>query len=193
MSAPVNVAELRTYLGTDNSAEDPVLQDMLSRALNALESMTDRNLYARQEVREFHPEDDVQGPWLLLGDDLAEVVSVTNGDGTAWTQGVQYVTWPSRPPFWKLKAVGGYSWGWSTDPDLDRIQVDGYWGRTRNLEGESREAVIKLAAFLYRQRDNVSDADRPIVTPEGIVLMPARLPPEIQSFVKRRRKRRVMA
>ena len=193
MSNPVSVAELRAYIGTDSTSDDPVLRDMLDRSLHALEGMLDRRLVAVQEVRQFHPVEDVLGDWLHLGDDVCEIVSVTNGDGTVLVAGTDYVPWPRKPPYWKLRAVGNTVWTWSSDPDIDTIDVDAWWGVSKTLSGEERDAVIKLAAFLYRQRDNVSDADRPIITPEGIVLMPARIPPEIQSFVSRNRKRRVLA
>lgn len=48
-----------------------------------------------------------------------------------------------------------------------------------------RQACTRLAAFLYRQKDNQSgDIDRPVLTGDGSVIMPTTLPRDVQVLLQ---------
>jgi hypothetical protein len=48
-----------------------------------------------------------------------------------------------------------------------------------------RQACTRLTAWLYRQKDNqMGDADRPIMTGDGTIIMPTTLPGDVQALLR---------
>jgi len=55
------------------------------------------------------------------------------------------------------------------------------------------QATTRLAAFLYRQKDSNADLDRPLLTGDGVTIMPSSLPHDVRQILDPYRKRFVKA
>ena len=49
------------------------------------------------------------------------------------------------------------------------------------------QATIELAAYLYRRKDAGADADRKIISPDGVVILPSAIPYSVKDVIAARR------
>ena len=148
------LAELKTYIGTDESGDDDLLNDLITRASSRIDRYCNRTFVARTETREFDAVADVDGPTLFVDDDLLAITTLTNGDGTVLTAS-DYVLKPSNetPKYGvKLLASSSESWTYQTDPE-EAISILGSWGYANTQPEDIRQACIRLSAWYYAQRD----------------------------------------
>ncbi|MGB3988074.1 MAG: hypothetical protein WBK67_00020, partial [Minisyncoccales bacterium] len=52
-----------------------------------------------------------------------------------------------------------------------------------------QHACVRLTAFLYRQKDNSADIDRPMITGDGVTIMPTNLPADVTRLLDRYKRR----
>lgn len=173
--------ELTAYLGLTESGDNWLLEQLIAAAGKMIERQTGRVFAVEADgERRFNPIVDCRGRTLFLTHDLADApTSVVNGDGATLAV-TDYVTEPrtERPVYaLRLLASSGVTWTWGADPE-DAIRVTGKWGYSVAPPEDIRHACIRLAAFLYRQRDNAGDSDRTIVTQAGLV-KPLAMPSDI--------------
>lgn len=57
-------------------------------------------------------------------------------------------------------------------------------GTCLSIPADVEQATLRLVAFLYRQRDNSSDIDRPVLTSDGVTIMPSNLPQDVQQLLR---------
>lgn len=174
--------DLKTYLGiTETVDDDTFLTSLIARAQGMIETRCKRVLYAAADTtRYFDAVRDVSDDLrtLYLDTDLCAITSVTNGDGTTVTSG-QYVTEPRNYKPWYalyLRDSASISWTYSTSPE-NAITIIGRFAYATAVPADIAHINIRLAAYLYRQKDNSSDGtgDRPIMTASGTVLLPTKL------------------
>lgn len=175
------VDEVALYLGLDSSDDLALLESLVSAAQGMIERHTGRRFDVETATaRYLHATRDVFGRSLWLGAELAAApTSVVNGNGVTVTSN-QYVLEPRNDaPYYALTLLGssGVTWTYTTDPE-GAIAVTGKWGYSTTPPAEVKHACVRLAAFLYRQRDNSGDSDRAIVTPGGTV-KPLTLPQDV--------------
>jgi hypothetical protein len=173
--------EMAAYLGLTESGDNWLLEQLIAAAGTMIERQTGRVFAVEADSeRRFNPIVDCRGRTLYLTHDLAAApTSVVNGDG-ATLAATDYVTEPrTERPIYALKLLqsSGVTWTWGADPE-DAIRVTGKWGYSLTPPEDIRHACIRLAAFLYRQRDNAGDSDRTIVTQAGVV-KPLTVPSDI--------------
>ncbi len=98
----------------------------------------------------------IDGRSLVLDMPIAQITTVTNGDGEEVTSS-EYVTLPrNEGPFdeIKLKNSSGKYWAWDDDGDYeDAISVEGRWGYSVAVPDDIAAACAYYAAWLYRERD----------------------------------------
>src|SRR5690606_24194618 len=80
-------------------------------------------------------------------------------------------------PKWLIRLDESQSWSVS-DGDSE-ISVAGTWGYSATAPADIQHACVRLAAFLYRQKDNSADLDRPLITGDGVTIMPTNLPADV--------------
>lgn len=136
------LADVRMELGVN----DPIATDDDPVAIKALRDATARidlelpgkTFFPRVQTRYFHSFADTDGLNLRLHEPLAELTSVTNGDGTALA-GSDYTLIPrSGAPYTavRLQANGATAWQAATDGDpVDALSVAGVWHSTRPFSG----------------------------------------------------------
>lgn len=171
--AYIDAGALRAYLGIEAQTDDALLTAFAGAAQAHIESACNRRFEAvADETRSFEAAD-ANGPLLYLDADLCALTGVDIDGEAADVSAVRTVPLNSAP-WWALRRPGGWH---------GEIEVTGRWAYSVAPPADIRQACIRLAAFMYRQKDSNSDADRPQQTPEGTWLMPMKLPADISVLI----------
>ena len=129
LNSYATLAEFKSWkeiTGTD-ATRDADLEIILENASRHLDDLTGREFYPRIETRYFSVPESRE---LRLDADLLEVITLTNGDGTAISS-TQYYTLPrNRAPYYALVLKIGSTEAWdinATDDDEYTIGINGVW------------------------------------------------------------------
>lgn len=162
MADYATVADVKAYLRIGSAADDELLAGLVTRASRLIDDRCERWFVAREETRTY----DATGPHitgrlLLLDADLLEVSELINGDGTPINLDDVILRPVNWPPYFgiALRAAGpagSLHWTDGGDPD-GMIQVTGLWGYSVTPPEPIVHATVRLAAWLYRQRDTGAD------------------------------------
>lgn len=184
------VEQLKHYLGITTGTDDALLSSMLARAQAMIDTHTRRTFeYGTAAARTFDAEEDVSGSLLFFDVDCCAVTTVVNGDGVTVTS-LQYVTEPRRVgPYFAIRLLtsSGLAWTWTTDHE-NAITVTGKWAYSATAPEDIAHCTVRLAAWLYRQKDTAADLDRPILAGDGNVIMPLALPKDVLDLLRPYRK-----
>lgn len=180
------LTQLKTYISATDTGDDTILNDCIARAQGMIDSYTRRTFEAAADTaRTFDAVADVRGRELWLDADLCAITSITNGDGTT----VALASVISEPrnvtPYYALvlKGSSGLAWTYTDDPE-DAIEVEGRWAYSTTAPVDIEQACVRLAAYLYRQKDNSAELDRPVLSPDGVTLLPTRLPRDVDDILR---------
>lgn len=183
--AYTTVSLLKTYLGATTSNDDTLLTALIARAQAIIDAYCQRTFEASANTsKTFDADRDTDGAWLYLDEDLASINTVTNGDGDVLTASTEYMTEPrNRTPYFAIKLISqsGLSWTWTTAPE-NAITISGKWAYSTSAPDDIVHATLRLAAYLYRQRDNAADLDRAVIAGNATIL-PAQLPSDIKTIL----------
>jgi len=188
----ITPGQLCSYLGIDNpSAADTVqLGGFITAAQSIIDRQTGRTFEAAEAtVRYLDARRDVDGYILWLGADCCQITEVLNGNDVEVTTG-QYVTEPRNlTPFYaiRLRSDAGLTWTY-TGAYENAIAVEGHWGYSLSAPADIQQATVRLAAYLYRQKDTGQELDRPLMVGDGNVILPAVLPNDVLTLIRPYRK-----
>jgi len=178
---------------TDTATDDATLIACCTWAENIVNRYTGRSFQATSDIRYFDAINDIDGDTLWLDEDLAFVdcdTIIVNGDGSTdllWTSdNLYWVTEPrNRTPHYAIKLTdnGGKDWTYDSNPEM-AISVDGYWGYSTNVPADVKWATIRLATWIYKQRQTDVDLDRPLLTNDGMTIMPTKIPADVASILE---------
>jgi hypothetical protein len=190
--AYATVSDLKSYLGITSSGDDGLLSDCLERAQTLIETATNRLFEAAEDTeRYFDAVADVVGAVLYLDEDLAAIASITNGDSAATViTSAEYVPEPrNQTPYYAIRLMNsaGLSWDYVDDPE-NAITVNGKWAYSESAPADIVQATVRLAAFLYRQKESNADVDRTVQLPDGSMVLPSGLPRDVLAIISRYRK-----
>lgn len=189
--AYASLAELKEYRGISSSVitDDGLLGMLLTHASRQIDGYTGRTFGATatatrtyDAVRDVSPDKRT----LYLDDDLCEVTTITNGTGNAVTK---YVTEPQNvTPYYaiRLKASAGEVFTYEDDPE-DAITVRGKWGYSETPPADIRHATIRLAAYMYAQKDS-SVFDTTAFPEAGVMTVPQGMPRDVREILDHYRK-----
>ena len=184
-----SMTNLKDYLGISvaTTEDDPLLTDLLTRAEGIIDAYTGRHFKAETATKYFTI-DDIDGQNLYLwGYDLLSVTKLTNGDGVEIASG-SYKLFPRNDdPKWIIRLNEDQAWSFANGDS--EISVAGKWGYSVTAPADITHACIRLAAFLYRQKDTSADIDRPMVTGDGVTIMLSGLPADVQKLLDRYKRR----
>ncbi len=182
-----SLPNLKDYLGVTTNGDDNLLSDLLTRAEGVIDAYTGRHFEAETATKYFDASATNGQNLYLYGYDLLTVTKLTNGDGVEIASG-DYRLFPRNDdPKWIIKLDEDYSWEF--DDSDSEISVAGTWGYSATAPADITHACIRLAAFLYRQKDTSADLDRPMVTGDGVTIMPSGLPSDVQKLLDRYKRR----
>lgn len=178
------ISHIREVGDISTDVDDGVIRLMLESATAAIDNHTGRTFAASTDsARTFDAERDVDGQVLYLDADLCAITSIVNGDGTTLSAS-DYTTEPrNRTPYYAIRLLRSSSAAWeynstTSDPE-DAITITGKWGYSTAPDNTIRKACIRLATYLYRQRENASDLDRPVIA-GTVTLLPGQMPRDIE-------------
>lgn len=191
--AYATLANLRTYLGLDagETGDDTLLTACITRATARINRHTGRTFEASTQTRYFLRRNVDRDDRSLLVIDTADLLSITtlkNGDDAATTiSASNYWLWPFESasdgsPYWgiKLKEDTAVD-GWEFDTD-GRVEVAGTWGYSTTAPSDIEQATLRLAAYLYRQRDSqVFETTADPVT--GQMIVPPGMPKDVRDIL----------
>lgn len=178
--AYATIADMREYLGLVETDHDGLLARLVDAAQKHIETETGRVFEVASDTTRYLDSDAIDGRDLWLGADLCAITTVTNGDSVV-IAGTNYTTRPRNlTPYYLLKLDVGSSYLW--DGTTGEIAIVGKWGYSLVAPDPIVQATIRLAGWMYRQRDNAGEGDRPIVTGNATIL-PNRLPADIEALI----------
>lgn len=176
--AYTTLPDVKLYLGieTSNTNDDALLTELIAQSQQMIDSFTHRTFEAEADTIHYFSYGDISGLTLFLDADLCQITKITNGDATL-VPDTAYMTEPrNRTPWYAIYLRPGGSVLWSATDD---IQIEGRWAYSVAAPQDIARATIRLTAFLYRQKDNSMDLDRPVASQDGVILMPSSLPSDI--------------
>lgn len=201
--AYASLADVISYGGfssdsSDNwtAGDETLVTNLLTRAEQMIDTYCGRSFAADSDkalvgssdgyvTRKFDALEDVDGFYLDLDRDLCEIGTITNGDSAALSSS-DYVTEPrNETPYFaiKLRSSTGIYWTYSTDAE-DAISVSGIWAYSKTVPTDITHATIRLASWMYKQRVNTdADLDRPLLTGDGVTIMPSVIPADVRSIL----------
>lgn len=179
-----NITDVKAYIGiaANETADDGLLEDLGEGAQAIIERETGKVFEATADsTRYFDAVEDVCERTLTFDKPVASITTVVNGDGATIASSA-YVTEPRNisPKYAiTLKLSSNAYWTYSTDPE-NAIAVTGRWAYSVMPPADIKHWHIRLTAWLYKQNENYNPAnDRPIVSPDGVLLLPMTLPRDI--------------
>ena len=182
--AYTTAALVKTYLSISGSGDDTLIGDIVTRSQKIIDAYCRRTFEASGDTtRYFDPTIDVVGRTLLLDADLCAITTLTNGDGNVVSSG-NYVKEPRNSTPYRaltLKSSATISWTYSTTPE-NSISILGKWAYSTAAPDDIVHATIRLASYLYRQKDNVRDVGGDIIIDAGIVRA-VTLPTDVQALL----------
>jgi len=180
--------EVKQYLGIgDEDGDDGLLSEIIARAQAFIEAYTGRVFEAVTATKYFST-DSIEGRYLRLwGYDLLTVTTLTNGDNTEIAAANYRLEPRNETPKWQIRLDENTNWE-MTNSDSE-VSIAGTWGYTATVPADINHACVRLVAFLYRQKDTSADIDRPLVTGDGVTIMPSGLPQDVKSILDSYRRR----
>lgn len=188
MSRYANLTNLKLYLGLDSGTiDDALLQQSLDRAEAEIDAHTRRSFVgtAGTVYASRFEADRVQHSAFYLRQDLHTLTSLTLGNGQVVPIGSVWLEPREGPPYRIIRLHSAYVYTWNTDQDMI---MAGTWGYGTIAPDDIQHATIRLAAQLYRQKDQ-SVTDTVGNDTLGVQSMPRGLPRDVYDILQKYRSR----
>lgn len=182
----LTLAEAKLWISSSQPTDDALLTGLITAVQDLIEGPKGINRSyeaAADTTHSFDAVRDVEGRALYLDADLCQITSITNGDGQLITSS-QYVTETAggdrnKTP-WRvirLRATATVQWlaSATTGPE-NAIAIAGRWAYSIAPPARIKQLATEIVAYEYRRRASSGDADRPLLTGDGVTIMPADLP-----------------
>ena len=187
--AYATTAQVKTYLDISGSGDDTLIGDLIDRAQQMIDNEFAGIVFeaSTNTERTFDSSRDVEDGTLFLDYPLVSINSITNGDTDVLTTS-EYTTEPrNRAPYYAIKLLPSAGLYWQTNSSTgdseDAITISGKWAWSTSADSDIEHMCIRLASYLYRQRDNAVDLDRTVIAGNATIL-PGQLPRDIIQMVK---------
>ena len=179
------VADVKDYLDIEGAGDDALLNDLIERALKAIDSHTRRTFEdpGADATREFTVGLDTNRLVLLFDDDIYSITTVkTDADGTPRTIiPSNYVTMPrNKTPYYGIKILSSSNeyWDYTDDPEMG-IEITGRWAYSASAPDDIVQACARWAAYMYRQRD-AQVFDVTAIPSAGVIEIPKGIPADVK-------------
>lgn len=182
-----SLSDIKTYLDVDSSNvdDDALLSSLIIRAQSIIESYTGHVFEVDSATTKYFDAVSSVHKRFLYFDNMVctEISSVVNGDGTTIASN-KYTTEPrNESPYYgiALLSSSGFSWTYNDDPE-NAIAVTAKWGWSASPPNDIVHLCIRLASWLYYQKDNAIDIDKPLLVSSGMLLPPG-LPADVREIL----------
>lgn len=127
----VTLAEFKAVkeIGTTDTTRDAVLENILVYVSRYIDGQTGRRFYPYVRTQYYNVPD---GRTLILNNDLLEVLTLTNGDGTVLSPSDYFLLPYMTPPYWGIKSTLSTEWRHNSKGDDFAISLLGLWGYHEN-------------------------------------------------------------
>lgn len=177
--------DVKHYLGIENSQQDALLIATLKRAIATFENMCGRVFVPKTETRFFdaNGEEVVTPRRLFLRDgDLLSIDSLKI-DGAQVPVGEYYLGGVQPHFVIKIRDSSDFTFHDYEESPEQSIEITGEWGYEPEVPEDVFGAIIRLTAWLYQQKDNAMELDRPVAISNAMVL-PATLPSDVEAIAR---------
>lgn len=175
--------DLKLYLGINTDKNDAILVKTLKRAISTFENMCGRSFIPKAEVRFYdaNGEEVISHKRLFIRSGDLISVSELKIDNEIVPSSEYFFT-DAIPHFaLSLKASSDFSFKYySTTPERT-ISITGSWGYQDEVPDDVFGAIVRLASWLYQQKDNAMELDRPIAMSNAMIL-PSSLPADVEGI-----------
>lgn len=164
MSYPI-LDDIKEYLGIEREDDDYLLTVLLERAIKVFESITDRVFVCEEDttkVFEVFDRGVVSNRKFILYDDLCSITSLEI-NGTVLDPS-KYKAIDSAP-YTSINLYASsplYFINYSSTSDPTEFEITGKWAYSETCPNDVYGAIVRLTAWLYHQKDNAADYDRPV-------------------------------
>lgn len=190
MMAYCTVEQVRREIITEKSADNDLIGDAITQASDWINRYTKTTFeVGKDSTRYFRIDKSVDGRLLTIAQPLCALTSVTNTDGTV----IDSSDYQIQPLNWQvegnlitgvtLKRSVSVRWKRTRYPEEDLIAVVGRWGYSVDVPPLIERAAIRLATFMYKQRES-GVLDTVAIPEAGIVQMPAGFPKEVRLMLR---------
>jgi hypothetical protein len=182
----LTLPDAKSYIGNTQPNDDDLIERFIAAAQAFIEGPQGaQRVYEASEdtTRRFDAECDVDGRLLYLDTDLCQITSITNGDGQL-VSASQYVCETAggernKTPWRRIRLRSGATISWlasaTTGPE-NAIAIVGRWSYSITPPARIVQLTREIVAYLYRRRSASGDADRPLLTGDGVTILPSTLP-----------------
>lgn len=181
--------DVKLYLGISSTKDDALIVATLKRAIAIFENLANRSFLTEAKSRYFgaFDKDVISGSELFIRDgDLLSISSLEIA-GTVVPPGEYFLTGEIPHYKVKLKASSNFSFReYNYDPE-NSITLTGLWGYDTEVPEDVFGAIVRLTAWLYQQKDNAMELDRPVAISNAMIL-PAAIPSDVEQVAKFYRK-----
>ncbi len=178
------LASLKAALNIATTADDALLTDLIVRASRIIDRLTGTTFQATTATRKIWSpiiaRDDIRQYVLLLPPGwllAAAPTAVSDGAGNVIPP-ADVIPQPAQAPHHSLALAGGARWR----EREGAITITGAWGYSLTPPDDIVHATIRLAAWLYRQRDTHQEVMYVQTLEGGVVVPPARLPLDVTAL-----------
>lgn len=187
----LDLAAAKLYIGNVQASDDDLIGAFIAAAQAFIEGPYGaQRVYeaATDTTRRFDAECDVDGRLLYLDADLCQITSITNGDGQL-VSASQYVCETAggdrnKTPWRRIRLRSTATVSWlasaTTGPE-NAISILGRWSYSLTPPARIVQLTREIVAYLYRRRSASGDADRPLLTGDGVTILPSALPKGIMA------------
>lgn len=177
--------DVKLYLGIDTGRDDALLVATLRRAIATFENMCGRVFVPAEETRVFDANDEqVVAPkrFFLRSGDLIEITELKIDNEIV--PEAEYFCVGAIPYYViRLRDTSDFTFDeFSTTPE-QTIEITGRWGFEEDVPDDVFGAIVRLTAWLFQQKDNAMELDRPIAMSNAMVL-PLSLPSDVEAIAK---------
>lgn len=189
-----SLAQLKQYLGIAESTDDVFLTSIIARAQKMITTYTGRLFAAPADSEHrFASGTDTDGRTLWFDDDLCQFAStsglIVNADAEEINQielvrDIDFVTIPRNTTPWygvKLLGSASKSWEYTNDPEMS-IVVTGRWAYSITAPDDIVQACLRLAAYIYRQKD-AQVFETTAIPDAGVITIPIGIPKDVKMIL----------
>ena len=188
MTHYATLAEVKLYRGipTATTTDDALLTALITRACKQIDNHCHR-IFVAPTTASTHYFDAIRDisddqRTLYLDADLATIVTITNNNETSTgLASTHYTTEPRNvTPYHAIRLTwrADELWTWSDAPE-DAITVNGRWGYATTVPDDIKHATIRLANYLYSQKD-AAVFDITALPEQGVITVPQGMPRDVQ-------------
>jgi len=188
-----SVTDVKQYLGTSGTGDNELIETLINSAQSDIDEFTQRTFEASTNTtRYFDAVRDTDGLWLFLDEDLVSINTITNNADAASPEMIsasEYITNPrNQTPYFAIKLLSSSDkyWDYTDDSEMG-IEISGKWAYSETAPNDIKQACIRLAAFMYRQKD-AQVFDVTAIPDAGVITIPVGIPADVAIMLRPYRK-----